>query len=72
VKLNTSALLRMDDQTRASVIKTKVDARVLAPSEARELDNLPPFTDAQLAEFDRVFGPPKAAPPSTQPTGVNP
>jgi len=70
VKLNTSALLRMDDQTRASVIKTKIDARILAPSEARELDNLPPFTEAQLAEFDRVFGPPKAAPSSTQPTGV--
>ena len=72
VKLNTSALLRMDDQTRASVIKTKIDARVLAPSEARELDNLPPFTNEQLAEFDRIFGPPKAAPPSTQPTGVTP
>jgi HK97 family phage portal protein len=72
VKLNTSALLRMDDQTRASVIKTKIDARVLAPSEARELDNLPPFTPEQLAEFTSLFGPTKAAPPSTQPTGVNP
>jgi HK97 family phage portal protein len=70
VKLNTSALLRMDDQTRATVIKTKIDARVLAPSEARELDNLPPFTPDQLAEFTSLFGPTKAAPPSTQPTGV--
>lgn len=70
VKLNTSALLRMDDQTRATVIKTKIDARVLAPSEAREMDNLPPFTTEQLAEFDRIFGPPKAAPPSTQPTAT--
>jgi HK97 family phage portal protein len=70
VKLNTSALLRMDDQTRAAVIKTKVDARVLAPSEARELDNLPPFTPEQIAEFTTLFGPTKAAPPSTQPTGV--
>lgn len=71
VKLNSSALLRMDDQTRASVTKTKIEARTLAPSEAREYDNLPPFTEEQLAEFDRLFGPPKAAPPSTQPTGVN-
>jgi len=70
VKLNTSALLRMDDETRAKVIKTKVDARVLAPSEARELDNLPPFTPEQIAEFTTLFGPTKAAPPSTQPTGV--
>jgi len=72
VKLNSSALLRMDDQTRASVNKTKIEARVLAPSEARELDNLPPFTPDQLAEFDRLFGPPKTTPPSTQPTGANP
>lgn len=70
VKLNSSALLRMDDQTRAQVTKTKIEARTLAPSEAREHDNLPPFTESQLAEFDRLFGPPKAAPPSTQPTGV--
>jgi HK97 family phage portal protein len=70
VKLNSSALLRMDDETRARVTKTKIEARTLAPSEAREHDNLPPFTESQLAEFDRLFGPPKAAPSSTQPTGV--
>lgn len=55
VKLNTGALLRMDPQTRAQVIKTRIDARTLAPSEARALDDLPPFTEAQLAEFDRLF-----------------
>lgn len=71
VKLNTSALLRMDDETRAKVLKLKIDARTLAPSEAREMDNLPPFTPEQIAEFDR-FWPPKPAPSSTQPTGVNP
>lgn len=60
VKLNTSALLRMDDETRARVIKTRIDSRVLAPSEARALDNLPPLTPAQEAEFDRLF--PKKAP----------
>ena len=71
VKLNTSALLRMDDQTRAAVIKTKIESRTLAPSEARELDNLPPFTPEQIAEFTTLFGPTKATPPSTQPTGAN-
>jgi len=70
VKLNSSVLLRMDDLTRAQVDKMKIEARVLAPSESREHDNLPPFTESQLAEFDRLFGPPKAAPSSTQPTGV--
>lgn len=56
VKLNSSALLRMDDQTRASVIQAKIASRTLAPSEARALDNLPPLTEEQMAEFDRLFG----------------
>ncbi|WP_425244844.1 phage portal protein [Streptomyces sp. NEAU-NA10] len=56
VKLNTDALLRMDPETRARTIGARITARTLAPSEARALDNLPPFTDDQLAEFDRLFG----------------
>jgi phage portal protein BeeE len=70
VKLNSSALLRMDDLTRAQVNQLKIESRTLAPSEAREQDNNPPFTPEQLAEFDRLFGPPKALP--SQPTGVTP
>lgn len=62
VKLNTDALLRMDAQTRALVLATQIQSRTRTPSEARELDNLPPLTDAQMAEFDRLF-PPKAAQP---------
>jgi HK97 family phage portal protein len=71
VKLNADALLRMDPQTRALVTQTRINSRTLAPSEARELENLPPLTEAQAAEFDR-FWPPKAAQPinSGQPTGV--
>ena len=57
-KLNADALLRLDPISRANVISTQVTGRVLAPSEGRELENRPPFTDAQLAEFDRLFGPP--------------
>jgi HK97 family phage portal protein len=73
VKLNTDALLRMDPQTRAATLKTRIDSRTLAPSEARELEDLPPFTDAQLGEFDRLFGPAKSATPApvAAPTGVS-
>jgi HK97 family phage portal protein len=60
VKFNTDAVLRMDPQARTEAILARVAGRVLAPSEARELDNLPPFTAEQVAEFDRLW--PKAAP----------
>ncbi|WP_242890248.1 phage portal protein [Actinomadura litoris] len=72
VKLNTDALLRMDPATRAQTIKTQLDARILAPSEARELEDRPPFTEAQLAEFDRLYGPPKTPTPTggSAPTGA--
>lgn len=65
VKLNTDALLRMDPQTRAQVNAVKIASRQMAPSEARELDNLPPFTPEQLQEFVDLFGPPKPPPPVT-------
>lgn len=51
VKLNTDALLQMDPQTREAVILSRVNGKTLAPSEARRLDNLPPFTTEQLAEL---------------------
>lgn len=60
VKLNTNSLLRMDPQSRATMVATQINSRVLAPSEARALEDRPPFTEAQMAEFDRLF--PKAAP----------
>lgn len=56
VKLNTDAVLRMDPETRARVFGQQVRDRLRVPSEARELDNLQPFTDADYAEFDRLFG----------------
>jgi len=69
VKFNTDAFLRMDTQTREELLAAQVAGRLRAPSEAREIDNLPPFTDSQLAEFDRLFG--KTPPPGTK-TGVTP
>lgn len=55
VKFNTDALLRMDPKTRSEKLIAEVAGRILAPSEARGIDNRPPFTEDQLAEFDRLF-----------------
>lgn len=68
VKLNTDAILRMDPETRAKVLGQQVKDRLRAPSEARAIDNLPPYTEEQLAEFDRLFGRPGTKP--TAPTGA--
>lgn len=62
VKLNSEALLRMDPKARADMFKTQIDSRTLAPSEVRKIEDREPFTPEQLVEFDRLFGPPKAAP----------
>lgn len=56
VKLNRNALLAMDPQAQASVLKTRIDSRTLTPSEARAFYDQPPLTDDQMAEFDRLFG----------------
>lgn len=55
VKFNTDAFLRMDPQTRSLMLGQQVEDRLLAPSEARALDNREPFTEAQYAEFERLF-----------------
>lgn len=57
VKFNTDAtVLRMDPESRSKAILAQVAGRVLSPSEARELDNRPPFTPEQVAEFAALFG----------------
>jgi len=73
VKLNRNALLAMDPQTQASVISTRITSRTLAPSEARALYDQAPFTEQQLAEFDRLFGKGTTPAPTTatpQPGGT--
>lgn len=71
VKLNTDALLRMDPEARARTIGSQITNRTLAPSEARALENRPPFTEDQLAEFDRLFGSRSVpAQPTTAATGA--
>lgn len=66
VKFATDAILRMDPTARTVAILSRVAGRTLAPSEARELDNLPPFTAEQEAEFARLF-PAKATPTNGTP-----
>lgn len=72
VKLNAGALLRMDPASKAAMLQVLIASRQLAPSEARALDDRAPFTEPQMAEFDR-FWPPKAEPKSNQqvPAGVS-
>lgn len=65
VKLNSDALLRMDPAARALMLKTQIDARMLAPSEARALDNREPFTAAQIAEFNDLGLNPRSSTPET-------
>lgn len=55
VKLNTDALLRMDPKTVAETLGQQVKDRILAPSEAREIQNRQPFTSEQIAEFSTLF-----------------
>lgn len=54
-KFATDALLRMDPETRIKSLLSRVQGRTLTPDEARELDNLPPFTEEQYQQFDRLF-----------------
>lgn len=51
VKLNTDAILRMDPAQRTTLLLARVQGKTLAPSEARALDNLPPFTPEQMDEL---------------------
>ncbi len=51
VKLNTAALLRMDPETVAKSLGQQVREFLLAPSEARAINDREPFTDEQVAEF---------------------
>ncbi|MEW2424844.1 phage portal protein [Streptomyces nigra] len=73
VKLNRNALLAMDPQTQAQVLKTRIDSRTLTPSEARAFYDQPPLTEEQKAEFDRLFGKGTSPTPTTatpQPGGT--
>lgn len=73
VKLNADALLRMDPEARARTIASQITSRTLTPSEARALEDRPPLTEEQYAEFDRLFGSRTAPtpPPTTAVPGAS-
>lgn len=50
-RFNRGALLEMDLKSRYEAHRIGIEGRFLAPSEARELEDRPPLTEAQLAEF---------------------
>jgi len=50
-RFNRGALLEMDLAGRYAAYKVAIDGRFIAPSEIRHIEDRPPFTPAQLAEF---------------------
>lgn len=62
MRFNRSALLQMDPETQARTLGQQIQTRQLAPSEARAIVDRQPFTEEQLAEFDRMFGKPNTQP----------
>lgn len=56
VKLNRSAILAMDDKTRAEVLAEQIKSRTRTPDEARALDDMLPLEEADYAQFERLFG----------------
>lgn len=65
-KLNTNALLRLDPATQSEMLGQQLRDRMRAPSEVRALYDLLPYTPAQLAEFDRLYGSPKPLMPGVK------
>lgn len=73
VKLNTGALLRMDLKTRYEAHAIATGRRpFMVPSEARDFEDMPPFTPAQLAELALIspaaVTPPTEGAPNAEPT----
>lgn len=69
LKLNTSALLRMDPKSRYESHKVAIDSRIYPPSRALDMENMPPLTPEEEAEFARLF-PSKSPTPATNPGGT--
>lgn len=74
VRLDEQAMLRMDPASLNAMWAAQIAARTLAPSEARALNNLPPFTPDQEDEFARLFpgGGPTAPSPAAAPADPAP
>jgi HK97 family phage portal protein len=57
VKLNRSAVLAMDDKTRAEVLRMRITSRTITPDQVRALHDEMPFSEEDYKQFDRLFGP---------------
>ena len=55
VKFNTDAILRMDPAGRGAAMDAAITSRRLTVTEARALENRPPLTPDDEAEFARLF-----------------
>jgi HK97 family phage portal protein len=63
MRFNRAALLEMDLAGRYAAYKVGIDGRWIVPSEVRQLEDRPPFTPEQLAEF-AVFSKTPTPPPT--------
>jgi len=72
IKFDEKAILRMDPVTQATLIETMIHSRTLAPSEARLMDNRPPFTLEQIEEFNALGLNPRSSTPQTSLAPMSP
>lgn len=63
VRLNTKALLRMDPETLIKTLAVALTSRQMTPTEARGELGRAPFTPDDIAEIERVYGPPRPPTP---------
>lgn len=56
VKLSRSAVLAMDDKSRADLFSTYVGSRIMTPDQVRAIEDMPPLVEKDYAQFDRLFG----------------
>jgi len=54
-KFNTDAILRLDPAARVTLTAEQIKSRVRTPDEVRALENLPPLTPEQVAQFALLF-----------------
>lgn len=61
VRLDADSILRMDPQTRQTVLASKVTSKIWTVDEARASENLLPYTAEQIAQNKNIFGTAPAA-----------
>lgn len=60
VKLNTKSLLRLDPISQQQLLRSQLETWQITNDEARDLDNKPPLTDAEIERMTEIYGKPKA------------